>query len=1096
MGKCPHCGSRNIRRRYREHRRYKWRCRSCNRVFRRPKSGILLWLGLAVVVAAAAAFFAARQWTIVLPTAMSPLERQIDRVSEVVIPTATSLEPVATLTTHLLEASTSVAENTPKAQATIDAGARAAAKAAGDALPATRTPTAVSANATFASPSATTIPSTVRTASPVHTITPTAMPIQPPHLRHLEAKEYMLALINAARIDAGVPPVELGDNIAAQMHAESALANCFSSHWGIDGLKPYMRYSLAGGYQSNGENGHGSDYCIKSSDRYTAINSVNQEIDNAVEGWMDSPGHRGNILDRRHKRVNIGLAWDRYNFLAYQHFEGDYVEYDELPSLDANGILSISGATKNGVRFRSKRDLGVQIYFDPPPHELTRGQVSRTYCYDNGRQVAALREPLTGNSHWTTDKYSTNFNPCPDPHDVSPSAPPASSHSHANRLWQEAYDASKNQNDQTIIVPWITALQWTAGGESFSVEADISDVLAGHGAGVYSIVVWGDVDGERAVISEYSIFHGITPPDSYTPTPTGIATSTPAPTPSLDTPPDEIPPIDADTTVEGYWSDGTAKVRLHISLQNDADLPPENYQPVLVSCTQDGESIESCDANTTMPPGNGEISTSTELTLRIPMGLASVSIDYGGEEPYELSVDVPWRILGVDRETWECYSDRAISNNAEGFHGCYGWYGSTVEKWSSGSTVRVWATGNDKYIRAFRETLDEQLAPVLNLTFEWVEDESDADYVAILGVSESDKRPERWANCPHAWGCGGPIDVRGGEIRKADLIVYHLDSYDRFLNDYAALKRVLNGVFIHEALHGLAPTGHAERSSVVLSVMRGAGYLTSIDKAILSLNSHPLIEPGMGMSQIEPLIVFKDELLDPDDEPDPTPYDLLDRTLATLQEVDSVRMKIKGGWSGGRCDSRFGKRQWAILEIGGFDAPDDPRMAHLRDGTDSFFIFYSSEAATTHGDGWQHWQERRSGWKLISREELWDSTAWWVRNSKLHHTIAELLRYYDEDAVEIVNRSNGEITLSAQYNPSETSPYGLTDKWLTLNMVIDEDSYEVKRFEWIHHDREWDYCHTYREEGIDLEYGVDVEMPDAVVEGSKYALPTIKPNRE
>ena len=76
----------------------------------------------------------------------------------------------------------------------------------------------------------------------------------------------MLELINAERARAGLNPVILGDNIAAQLHAEAALENCFSSHWGVDGLKPYMRYSLAGGYQSNGENGSGLDYCIKASD--------------------------------------------------------------------------------------------------------------------------------------------------------------------------------------------------------------------------------------------------------------------------------------------------------------------------------------------------------------------------------------------------------------------------------------------------------------------------------------------------------------------------------------------------------------------------------------------------------------------------------------------------------------------------------------------------------------------------------------------------------------------------------------------------------------------------------------------------------------
>ena len=87
-----------------------------------------------------------------------------------------------------------------------------------------------------------------------------------PNLKHIEVKQYMLHLINEERKLAGVPPVALGDNIAAQLHAESALTNCFASHWGIDGLKPYMRYSLAGGYQSNSENGSGSDYCIKEND--------------------------------------------------------------------------------------------------------------------------------------------------------------------------------------------------------------------------------------------------------------------------------------------------------------------------------------------------------------------------------------------------------------------------------------------------------------------------------------------------------------------------------------------------------------------------------------------------------------------------------------------------------------------------------------------------------------------------------------------------------------------------------------------------------------------------------------------------------------
>ena len=548
--------------------------------------------------------------------------------------------------------------------------------------------------------------------------------------------------------------------------------------------------------------------------------------------------------------------------------------------------------------------------------------------------------------------------------------------------------------------------------------------------------------------------------------------------------------MDADATIDGYWSDGTANVGLNISLRNEGSHPVESSLIISVSCSLAEGTSSVCIDNTEVSLPDGFAPGIASLVLRVPVGVAKFYIDYGDGESLAVEVDVPERILGVDRDTWECYGDRSVSNNIEGFNGCYGWYKPTVEKWRSGSTVHVWATGNDNYIRAFRETLDEQLAPVLNLTFEWVEDENDADYVAILGVSESDARPDRWANCPHAWGCGGPIDVRRGEVRKADLIVYHLEKHDTFLDDYSNLKRVLNGVFLHEALHGLAPTGHADRSSVVLSIMQSAGYLTYIDKAILSLNSHPLVEPGMTMSEVEPLIVFRDELLDPPQE-DIDSYDLIERTLAALQRVDSVRMKVRGGSSGGRCDSRFGKREWATLEIAGFEHPDDPDLARLQDGNDEFLIFHSNEASAANGDGWRHWQNTPRGWNLITREELWDSTAWWVRNSKLHDALTELLWYYDASTIEVIGHSDGVITLSAKYNPTETSVWGLENDELTFTMVIDENTYEVRHFEWLYHHGSWNYCQNYREEGKDIEYGVEIDIPEAVAERLEYALPQI-----
>ena len=361
-------------------------------------------------------------------------------------------------------------------------------------------------------PSPAGINSSASNPAPSPTATPT--PIAPPPLRHIEEKRYMLKLINDERFSAGLDPVLLGDNAAAQLHAEASLENCFSSHWGIDGLKPYMRYSLAGGFQSNGENGSGSDYCIKASDGYRANGSAKQEIRQAMEGWMDSPGHRDNILDPWHKKVNIGLAWDRYNLMAYQHFEGDYVEYDQLPNIE-RGVLTMSGTMKNGAQLDDDFYSGMQVYYDQPPHSLSRGQVARTYCYDNGFLVASLRQPLSGGWYYDEDEFIQTYLPCPDPYSVSAKARAAHSHDEAHSIWLSAYRESLARQPQTITVPWITAQKWAAKGEEFSIAADLSDVLAKHGEGVYSLVVWGSIGDERVIISQYSLFHDVTAPDTY-----------------------------------------------------------------------------------------------------------------------------------------------------------------------------------------------------------------------------------------------------------------------------------------------------------------------------------------------------------------------------------------------------------------------------------------------------------------------------------------------------------------------------------------------------------------------------------------------------
>ena len=344
---------------------------------------------------------------------------------------------------------------------------------------------------------------------PTSTPTPTYNAALSPDLRHIDEKNYMLELVNTERAKAGLNPVILGDNIAAQLHAEAALENCFTGHWGVDGLKPYMRYSLAGGYQSNSENGLGKRYCIEHGDGFRSISGIKEEIRDAIEGWMGSSGHRRNILGKWHKKVNIGLAWDKYNISFYQHFEGDYVGYEQLPAI-RDEILSLSGTTKNGALFTGSP--AVQIYYDPPPHSLTRGQLSKTYCYDSGSQIGALRRPLTGNEYYSEHRFTSISERCDDPYDF-PADTPAPK---PPRGFFPAIETPRLPPLPVILdLPWITALELGSNGEEFSIRADLSNLISEYGDGVYSVIVWGKIGGENAIISRYSIFHGVTPSDTY-----------------------------------------------------------------------------------------------------------------------------------------------------------------------------------------------------------------------------------------------------------------------------------------------------------------------------------------------------------------------------------------------------------------------------------------------------------------------------------------------------------------------------------------------------------------------------------------------------
>ncbi len=280
---------------------------------------------------------------------------------------------------------------------------------------------------------------------------PTLEEVEVPVHKYQELALFTLELINRDRVANGLGPVVLGSNIASQTHAEENLTNAYSSHWGMDGFKPYMRYTLAGGVNYVGENVIGTGTSGDPSD----TRDPKEMLAQAQERFMDSPGHRANILNRWHKKVSLGIAYDGENLHLVQHFEGDYIEFSQSPGISST-VLSMIGKVTVGNMEQ------INIYYDRLPEPLSPEELNAP-PYDSSYSLGGIIGYIL------------------------PPLPPGSQYSNLLPI-------------DVIAMTWDTK---TDG--SFTIEADISQML-GEGSGVYTVVVLVEVGGELVPISNYSIF--------------------------------------------------------------------------------------------------------------------------------------------------------------------------------------------------------------------------------------------------------------------------------------------------------------------------------------------------------------------------------------------------------------------------------------------------------------------------------------------------------------------------------------------------------------------------------------------------------------
>jgi uncharacterized protein YkwD len=132
-------------------------------------------------------------------------------------------------------------------------------------------------------------------ASPAPTATPTPAPTETPAPSAPTAEvAAVVALTNAERAAAGCSPLVVDDRLtaAAQLHSEDMLAQDYFDHTSLDGRSPWDRAAAQGYPSPSGEN----------------IAKGQRTAEEVVRAWMESPGHRANILNCDSREIGVGYA--------------------------------------------------------------------------------------------------------------------------------------------------------------------------------------------------------------------------------------------------------------------------------------------------------------------------------------------------------------------------------------------------------------------------------------------------------------------------------------------------------------------------------------------------------------------------------------------------------------------------------------------------------------------------------------------------------------------------------------------------------------------------------------------------------------------
>lgn len=209
-----------------------------------------------------------------------------------------------------------------------------------------------------------------------------------------ELKESMLKLINESRESEGLKTVEL-DELASQVgdkHCQEMVLEFYFSHWNSQGLKPYMRYSYAGGKDALMENlslTEGGTYFNSKEKLINVLTAMHLRMFNEKPPY---DGHRQAIIHPQHTHVGVGIAFSESQVRLAQEFIARYVETKPLANKAKPGdTVNIVGRILKSKMYEL---AGISVFYEPTPTNLTRDELNSRGSYSFPEEEKVLRPKL------------------------------------------------------------------------------------------------------------------------------------------------------------------------------------------------------------------------------------------------------------------------------------------------------------------------------------------------------------------------------------------------------------------------------------------------------------------------------------------------------------------------------------------------------------------------------------------------------------------------------------------------------------------------------------------------------------------------------